>query len=120
MNGQKEGKMMKYEHLLSPMTIRGKVYRNRMIAAPTLFAHAVYFIPQIRENVYRMVECRAAGGFAAVSTGELPVNFEEGIAAFVERAVDYSKYEGEDFEHTKEYANRIKKHGAISYLEFCQ
>ena len=110
---------MKYEHLLSPMTIRGKVYRNRMIAAPTLFAHAVYFIPKIRENVYRMVERRAAGGFAAVSTGELPVNYEEGIAAFVDRSVDYTKYEGEDFEHTKEYANRIKKHGAIAYLEFC-
>ena len=84
---------MSYEHLLSPLTIRGTVYRNRMIAAPTLFAHSVYFIPKIRENVYRMVEKRAAGGFAAVSTGELPVNFEEGIAAFVERPIDYTKYE---------------------------
>ncbi len=110
---------MSYEHLLSPLTIRGKVYRNRMIAAPTLFAHSVYFIPKIRENVYRMVEKRAAGGFAAVSTGELPVNFEEGIAAFVERPIDYTKYEGEDFELTKEYADRIKKHGALAYLEFC-
>ncbi len=110
---------MKYEHLLSPLTIRGKVYRNRMIAAPTLFAHAVYFIPKIRENVYRMVERRAAGGFAAVSTGELPVNYEEGIAAFVDGTVDYSKYEGTHFQQTKEYADRIKKHGALSYLEFC-
>lgn len=110
---------MSYEHLLSPVTIRGKVYRNRMIAAPTLFAHAVYFIPKIRENVYRMVERRAAGGFAAVSTGELPVNFEEGITSFVDRPVDYTKYEGEDFEHTREYARRIQKHGALAYLEFC-
>lgn len=110
---------MSYENLLSPIAIRGKVYRNRMIAAPTLFAHSVYFMPQIRENVYRMVERRAAGGFAAVSTGELPVNYEEGSTSFVDRAVDYTKYEGEDFEHTREYATRIKKHGALAYLEFC-
>lgn len=70
--------MSKFTYLESPMTIRGKVYRNRLIAAPTLFAHSVFFLPEIAENVYRMVENRAKGGFAAVSTGELPVNNEEG------------------------------------------
>lgn len=108
-----------YPHLLSPLTIRGKKYRNRMIAAPTLFAHSVYFLPEIRENVYRMVEYRARGGFAAVSTGELCVNFEEGITAFVDRPIDFTRFEGEDFALAKEYADRIKKHGAIAYLEFC-
>ena len=63
--------MSKFTYLESPMTIRGKVYRNRLIAAPTLFAHSVFFLPEIAENVYRMVENRAKGGFAAVSTGEL-------------------------------------------------
>ncbi len=109
----------KYPHLLSPITIRGREYRNRMIAAPTLFAHSVYFLPEIRENVYRMVEYRARGGFAAVSTGELCVNFEEGITSFVDRPIDFTCFAGEDFELAKEYASRIKKHGAIAYLEFC-
>jgi len=51
--------MSKFTYLESPMTIRGKVYRNRLIAAPTLFAHSVFFLPEIAENVYRMVENRA-------------------------------------------------------------
>lgn len=39
--------MSKFKHLESPMTIRGKVYKNRLIAAPTLFAHSVFFLPEI-------------------------------------------------------------------------
>ena len=111
--------MNKYPTLFSPMTIRGKTYKNRLIAAPTLFAHSVLFLPEIAENVYRMVENRAKGGFAAVSTGEISVNNEEGTTLFMERTVDFSKHEGSDFEMMKEYADRIKKHGAISYFEFC-
>lgn len=52
--------MSKYTYLEQPMTIRGKVYKNRLIAAPTLFAHSVLFLPEIAENVYRMVENRAS------------------------------------------------------------
>lgn len=111
--------MQKYPNLFRPLTIRGKTYKNRLIAAPTLFSHAVYFLPEIAENVYRMVENRAKGGFAAVSTGEISVNAEEGITLFVERPIDFVHYEGPDFEKMKEYADRIKKHGAIAYLEFC-
>lgn len=110
--------MSKFTYLESPMTIRGKVYRNRLIAAPTLFAHSVFFLPEIAENVYRMVENRAKGGFAAVSTGELPVNNEEGTTLFMERAIDMDDYDGDDFKKVKEYADRIRKHGALAYLEF--
>lgn len=110
--------MSKFTYLESPMTIRGKVYRNRLIAAPTLFAHSVFFLPEIAENVYRMVENRAKGGFAAVSTGELPVNNEEGTTLFMERAIDMDDYDGEDLKKVKEYADRIRKHGALAYLEF--
>ncbi len=110
--------MSKFKYLESPMTIRGKVYKNRLIAAPTLFAHSVFFLPDIAENVYRMVENRAKGGFAAVSTGELPVNNEEGTAIFMERSIDTENQDGDDFKMIKEYADRIKRHGALAYLEF--
>lgn len=110
--------MSDYKYLESPVKIRGKVYKNRLIAAPTLFAHSVFFLPQIAENVYRMVENRAKGGFAAVSTGELPVNNEEGTTLFMERSINMTDYNGEDFKMIKEYADRIKKHGALAYLEF--
>jgi len=110
--------MPDFKHLFSPLEIRGHVYKNRLIAAPTLFAHSVLFLPEIAENVYRMVEKRAKGGFAAVSTGEIPVNDEEGTTLFMERAIDFKSRQGGDFAAFKEYADRIKKHGAISYLEF--
>lgn len=116
----------KFPHLFSPLTIRGKAYRNRILFGPTLFAHSVY-IDEIRENVYRMCENRAKGGAAEVSTGEICINFEEGICEFVNRPlkmvpagkIDYTKYEGPDFDLFREYAERITKHGAIALLEFC-
>ena len=83
--------MNKYPTLFSPMTIRGKTYKNRLIAAPTLFAHSVLFLPEIAEKVYRRVENRAKGGFAAVSTGEISVNNEEGTTLFMERTVEFCK-----------------------------
>jgi len=110
--------MTKYPSIFAQITIRGKTFKNRLVAAPTLFAHAAYFIPEIAENVYRMVENRAKGGFAAVSTGEVCVNYEEGITLFYERPIDFKIYSGSDFEKMKEYADRIKRNGAIAYLEF--
>ena len=109
----------KFPHVFDPVTIRGKTYKNRLIAAPTMFAHSIFTIPPMKENVYRMVENRARGGFAAVSTGEHPVNGEEGTALFYEHIMDFTKCEGPDFEAMKEYADRIKKHGALCYFEFC-
>ena len=99
----------KFPHVFEPITIRGKVYKNRLIAAPTMFAHSIFTIPPMKENVYRMVENRAKGGFGAVSTGEHPVNAEEGTALFYEHHMDFTKPEGPDFEAIKEYADRIKK-----------
>jgi 2,4-dienoyl-CoA reductase-like NADH-dependent reductase (Old Yellow Enzyme family)/NADPH-dependent 2,4-dienoyl-CoA reductase/sulfur reductase-like enzyme len=110
--------MSKFGNVFSPLEIRGHVYKNRLIAAPTMFAHSVFFFPGMAENVYRMIENRARGGFAAVSTGEIPVNNEEGTTLFMERALDYKNYSGGDSEKIREYADRIKRHGAISYLEF--
>jgi len=116
-NMKKPGEI-KYPNLFSPVTIRGKVYKNRMIAAPTMFVHASYFIPPIKENIYRMVERRAEGGFACVSTGEMPLNFEEARTLFQERKIDFTQFSGEDFEISKEYADRIKAKGALCYYEF--
>lgn len=112
--------MNPYPRVFSPLTPpRGKTYKNRLIAAPTMFAHSIFTIPEMKENVYRMVEDRAKGGFACVSTGEHPVNAEEGTALFYVHPMDFTKYDGPDFEAMKEYADRIKKHGALCYLEFC-
>lgn len=107
----------KYPHVFDPIEVRGNVFRNRLIAAPTMFFHAPYFIPEIRENIYRMVEVRAKGGFGCVATGELPLNFEEGRGAFMDRAIDVRHYYGSDFDTAKEYADRIHAGGALAYME---
>ena len=107
----------KYPHAFNPVEVRGNVFRNRLIAAPTMFFHAPYFIPEIRENIYRMVEVRAKGGFGCVATGELPLNFEEGRGAFMDRAIDVRHYYGSDFDTAKEYADRIHAGGALAYME---
>ena len=103
--------------MFDPIEVRGNVFRNRLIAAPTMFFHAPYFIPEIRENIYRMVEVRAKGGFGCVATGELPLNFEEGRGAFMDRAIDVRHYYGSDFDTAKEYADRIHAGGALAYME---
>lgn len=103
--------------MFDPVEVRGNVFRNRLIAAPTMFFHAPYFIPEIRENIYRMVEVRAKGGFGCVATGELPLNFEEGRGAFMDRAIDVRHYYGSDFDTAKEYADRIHAGGALAYME---
>ncbi len=105
----------KFPHLFSPIKIRNRVYRNRIITAPTLFSCSI-FMEDIAENVYRMVENRAKGGAAEVSCGEVCVNFHEGVCAFA-RPFDYDKTEGPDFEAFCEYARRIKKHGAVAMME---
>ena len=108
--------MNKYPHLFSPITIRNHTYRNRIITGPTMFAAAA-FMEAFGEGVFRMVERRARGGAGAVTTGEMPVNNEEGDC-IMNVPVDFSKHEGQYFEGFKEYADRIKKHGAIAMIEF--
>lgn len=107
----------KYPHVFDPLEVRGNVFRNRLIAAPTMFFHAPYFIEPIRENIYRMVQERAEGGFGCVATGELPLNFEEGRGAFMDRAIDFRHFYGSDFDAAKEYADRIHAGGALAYME---
>ena len=108
--------MNEYPNLFSPITIRNHTYRNRITTGPTMFAAAA-FLEGFEEGVFRMVERRAEGGAAAVTTGEVAVNTEEGDC-ILNAPVDYSKHEGRYFEGYREYADRIKKHGAIAMVEF--
>ena len=108
--------MSKYPNLFSSITIRNHTYRNRITTGPTMFAAAA-FLPGFEEGMFSMVERRAQGGAASVTTGEMAVNYEEGDC-LINAPVDYSVHEGRYFEGFKEYADRIKKHGAIALVEF--
>ena len=105
-----------FPNLFSELRVRNKVYRNRIQTAPTMFAQAC-FMPDISENVMRMVEKRAAGGAAAVCVGEVGVNRKEG-ACFNLVEQDYGVHEGKFFDAACEYARRIKENGALAFMEF--
>ncbi len=109
--------MNKFPYLFSELVIRGHTYRNRIVTGPTLFASAA-FIPEISENIYRMVENRAKGGSAAVMVGEIGINFEECGSPFTQ-PFDYNLTRGPVFEALARYATVIKKHGAIALIEIC-
>ena len=105
--------MSDYSHLLSPVTIRGKVYRNRMLAAPTGYFS---FAKKLGEPYYRMLEERAAGGFASVCSGEITVNDADAARGFED--VDIPKENGEFFPLAQKAASLIQGHGAIAMMEF--
>ena len=105
--------MTEYEHLLSSVTIRGKVYRNRMLAAPTGFFS---FVKNEDSPYYRMIEERAAGGFASVCPGEMAVNSTDGARGF--ENVDIPDESGTFFPLVKKAAQMIKSHGAVAMMEF--
>ena len=104
--------MATYEHLLSPITIRGKIYRNRMLAAPTGFFS---FLKSMDAPYYRMLDERAAGGFAEVCSGEITVNDTDAARGF--ENVDIPDESGVFFPRAQKAAHMIQKHGAIALME---
>lgn len=104
--------MSDYKCLLSPLTIRGKVYKNRAIAAPTGFFS---FVKSMDAPYYRMLEERARGGFASVCSGEITVNSTDAARGF--ENVDIPDRNGEFFPRAKKAADIIKTNGAISMME---
>ena len=106
-----------YPHLFTPMEIRGHLYRNRILTGPTLFAEFI-FNREYGENTYRMCERRAAGGAASVTTGELTLGDHNVLSTF-QTDLDIDRLSGPAFEAFCQYAERIKKHGAVAMLELC-
>jgi len=114
--------MNRYPNLCSPIKIGSLTYRNRIEAAPTIFASMV-LLPQNTERVLRMIEDRAKGGCASVINGEIPVNFDDSLRPLGTRGkteivkVDYNDFESDDFKIFKRNADVIKRHGAVAIAE---
>ena len=108
---------MKFEHLLSPMKVGNKVYRNRIVSAPMAFGLIVQN-PDAREFSYRKLEGPARGGNACV-VGETDVNFVDAVRIPGFRPFDFAKPEEDmdTFNAVAEYAKRIKRHGAVALAE---
>ena len=109
---------MAFTHLLSPMKVGNKVYKNRIVSAPMAFA-LVAQNPMAAEVSYRKLEGPAKGGNACVILGETDVNFRDAVRIPGFKPFDFAKPEEdmETFNAVKTYADRIKKHDCIALAE---
>lgn len=113
---------MNYEHLLKPLTIRGKTYRNRIIAAPTGFAS--FLLSPMCEGMIAMVKERAKGGAASVTVGEhmvtyghLPADKADGKDVHVMPHIIMTDETSQHFELMKDVADAVKSNGALAFME---
>ncbi len=109
---------MKFEHLLSPMKVGNKVYKNRVVSSPMAFS-LIALNPEAAEVSYRKLEGPAKGGNACVILGETDVNFTDADRIPGFRKFDFAKPEEdmETFNAIKTYADRIKAHDCIALAE---
>lgn len=109
-----------FPHLFSPLKVGSKTIKNRIEAAPALFAFLHYiegtafnYNPGSPERAYRMLEAKAAGGAGSVVLGELSPNHTYCKRFPFEPDIDFTKRDDEIFEITKKTAEMIKSYGAL-------
>ena len=109
---------MAFEHLLSPITIAGKVFKNRMLASPALAGIITPDGAMPAEN-YRAYEQKAAGGCACVCIGETEVNFVYGNKSGFPPATDYGDLKSRQFRTWRRLSGLIHRHGALAMVQLC-
>lgn len=110
---------MAFTHLLSPMKVGNKVYKNRIVSAPMAFS-LVAQNPMAAEVSYRKLEGPAKGGNACVILGETDVNFRDAVRIPGFKPFDFAKPEEDmaTFQAVKTYADRIKNMIVLHWLSW--
>lgn len=108
--------MSDLSHLLSPITISGKTYRNRITASP---ASAPVITPEglLRMYVFNNHMLKAAGGCASVCLGEMDVDEEYANNTNYPPIPDFKVFEGPQFDGWRRYADTIHSYGALALCE---
>lgn len=109
-----------FPHLFSPLQVGTKTIKNRIEAAPALFAFmhlieapAFHYYGPGPERAFRMLEAKAAGGAGSVVLGELSPNHTYCKRFPFEPDIDFSSRDDEFFEIMKKTAEMIKSYGAL-------
>ncbi len=113
-----------FPHLFSPLKVGSKTIKNRIEAAPAMFAF-MHYIDGVAFNYhlptpprsFQMLACKAAGGAGSVVFGELSPNHTYDKRFPFEPEIDFTSRTDEIFQITKEMAEEIKRHGALAMGE---
>ena len=88
-----------FPHLFEPLKVGSKIVKNRIEAAPALFAFDHYieldpdpfgYTTPVPERAFRMLEAKAKGGAGIVCLGELSPNHEYDKRFPFEPYLDYT------------------------------
>ncbi len=109
--------LFKYSNLFSEITVRGKIYKNRIIASP-ITANQVSNKGCITDAGIAAYEEKARGGFAQVTITESFVDFEH--AARHDHGIDLvsKNLPTYYFDSALALTSAIKAHGAIASIQF--
>lgn len=109
-----------FPHLFSPLKVGTKTIKNRIEAAPALFAFLHYiegtafnYHPGSPERAFRMLKAKAEGGAGIVALGELSPNHTYCKRFPFEPEIDFTSRDDEIFAITKKTAEMIKSYGAL-------
>ena len=111
-----------FPHLFEPIKVGSKTIKNRIEAAPALFAFEHYiecgpesfnYIPPTPLRAFKMLEAKAAGGAGSVVIGEMSQNHTYEKRFPFEPFIDFTSRDDEYFRITKETAEMIKSYGAL-------
>ena len=114
----------KYPNLFSPLQVGTKTFKNRIEAAPAMFAFASFlpdgtgfFNSRCSERAFRMLSAKAKGGAASVVFGELAPNETTCRRFPFEPAINWKDLNDPNMEVVKNTAEEIKKYGAVPIAE---
>lgn len=110
--------MNSYPHLLSPMTIRGVTYKNRIFASPVA-------APEIEDDgsmpEYHVIQYlrKARGGCAQVAFGEIPVDhvYASREHKYWMDNIDYTDFKSPFMKAFRDYAKAIHDAGAVACIQ---
>lgn len=103
--------MKGFENLLSPFTVKGTTFKNRIFTAPNVLIPED-FTDFDTMNFLNYVEAKAAGGQACVTLGDVPPDLCE-----IVKLSDSELEADEGYGMLCALAERISRHGAVPSME---